>query len=141
MRSPPPPPPPTPCPSRRPPSRSNWEPTDDPRRRRRGHPLRARRRRNAAAAPGPSGRAGGPPAAGRRPDPGRHHREGESTRVQIDGATVGIAGTKGFGGGFVGACGSEFGEPEMKAFMAHSRSLAERLESALVELDTDVKVA
>jgi len=67
--------------------------------------------------------------------------EGDSTVVQIDGATVGIAGTKGFGGGFVGACGSEFGEPEMKAFMAHSRSLAERLEASLAALDTDVKVA
>ena len=67
--------------------------------------------------------------------------EGDSTVVTVDGATVGVAGTKGFGGGFVGACGSEFGEREMKAFMAHSRCLAERLETTLVDLDTDVKVA
>jgi len=67
--------------------------------------------------------------------------EGGSAVVPVHGSTVGIAGTKGFGGGFVGACGSEFGEPEMKAFMAHSRCLAERLEAALTALDTDVKVA
>ena len=67
--------------------------------------------------------------------------EGDSVVVPVNGATVGVAGTKGFGGGFVGACGSEFGEPEMKAFMAHSRCLAERLEHSLAALDTDVKVA
>lgn len=72
---------------------------------------------------------------------GVHVLEGDSVEVPVNGSTVGIAGTKGFGGGFAGACGSEFGEPEMKAFMAHSRCLAERLEAALTALDTDVKVA
>ena len=67
--------------------------------------------------------------------------EGDSVVLPVNGSTVGVAGTKGFGGGFVGACGSEFGEPEMKAFMAHSRCLADRLEQALTGLDTDVKVA
>lgn len=67
--------------------------------------------------------------------------EGDSVVVPVNGSTVGVAGTKGFGGGFVGACGSEFGEPEMKAFMAHSRCLAERLEGCLTALDADVKVA
>jgi len=67
--------------------------------------------------------------------------EGDSVVVPVNGSTVGVAGTKGFGGGFVGACGSEFGEPEMKAFMAHSRCLAERLEHSLAALDTDVKIA
>jgi len=67
--------------------------------------------------------------------------EGDSVVVPVNGSTLGVAGTKGFGGGFVGACGSEFGEPEMKAFMAHSRCLAERLERALSGLDTDVRVA
>jgi Icc-related predicted phosphoesterase len=67
--------------------------------------------------------------------------EGDSVVIPVNGSTVGVAGTKGFGGGFVGACGSEFGEPEMKAFMAHSRCLAERLEQSLAALDTDVKVA
>jgi Icc-related predicted phosphoesterase len=67
--------------------------------------------------------------------------EGDSVVVPVNGSTVGVAGTKGFGGGFVGACGSEFGEPEMKAFVAHTRCLAERLEGALADLDSDVKVA
>jgi Icc-related predicted phosphoesterase len=67
--------------------------------------------------------------------------EGTSTVVAVGNLRLGIAGTKGFGGGFPGASGSEFGEPEMKAFMAHSRCLAERLEAALGALDVDVKIA
>jgi Icc-related predicted phosphoesterase len=54
---------------------------------------------------------------------------------------VGIAGAKGFGGGFAGACASEFGEPEMKAFTRHGRELAERFGGALAELDCDVRIA
>ncbi|HVW33715.1 MAG TPA: metallophosphoesterase [Acidimicrobiia bacterium] len=67
--------------------------------------------------------------------------EGTATVVDVGGLRLGIAGTTGFGGGFPGAGGSEFGEREMKAFMAHSRYLAERLEAALCALDVDVKVA
>ena len=67
--------------------------------------------------------------------------EGASTTVQVDGVSLGVAGTKGFGGGFTGACGSEFGEEEMKAFMRHSRYLAEQLEAALAALETDLRVA
>ncbi|MGH9246978.1 MAG: metallophosphoesterase family protein [Acidimicrobiales bacterium] len=67
--------------------------------------------------------------------------EGESTLIDVDGRSVGIAGAKGFGGGFAGACGSEFGEAEMKAFVAHTRVVADRLEGALDDIDTDVKVA
>jgi Icc-related predicted phosphoesterase len=67
--------------------------------------------------------------------------EGEATVVDVHGTRVGIAGTKGFGGGFAGACGSDFGEPEMKAFIRHTQSLADRLEQALGDLDTDVKIA
>jgi Icc-related predicted phosphoesterase len=54
---------------------------------------------------------------------------------------LGIAGTKGFGGGFAGACGSEFGEPEMKAFTRHTRELSERFGAVLRALDCDVRVA
>lgn len=72
---------------------------------------------------------------------GVHVLEGTSVVVPVKGMTVGVAGTKGFGGGFAGACGSDFGEPEMKAFMAHSRGLAEQLGRCLTELDTDVKIA
>ena len=69
--------------------------------------------------------------------------EGESDTVEIDGHRVGVAGVKGFGGGFPGAAGSDFGEPEMKAFMAHSRVVAGRLEEALAELEgqADLRIA
>ncbi|MFP5317654.1 MAG: metallophosphoesterase [Acidimicrobiia bacterium] len=67
--------------------------------------------------------------------------EGESTVVAVNGATVGVAGSKGFGGGFAGACATDFGEPQMKAFIGHTRGLAERLGSALGALDTDVRIA
>lgn len=66
--------------------------------------------------------------------------EGESTVLQIAGKRVGVAGTKGFGGGFAGACGSEFGEPEMKAFIRHTKDIAHKLEACLLALDTDFKV-
>ena len=67
--------------------------------------------------------------------------EGDSTTVEVDGTTVGIAGTKGFGGGFAGACGSAFGEREMKDFMEHSQALADSLADALGALDTDLRIA
>jgi Icc-related predicted phosphoesterase len=67
--------------------------------------------------------------------------EGASTVVEVDGCRVGIAGTKGFGGGFAGACGSDFGEPEMKAFVGHTKALAQRLHDSLASLDTDYRVA
>jgi Icc-related predicted phosphoesterase len=67
--------------------------------------------------------------------------EGQSTVVEVRGQRLGVAGVKGFGGGFAGACGSEFGEPEMKAFMRHTRELADRLAAVLADLDTDRRVA
>lgn len=67
--------------------------------------------------------------------------EGTSTVVEVEGCRVGIAGTKGFGGGFAGADGTAFGEPEMKAFINHTKALAERLHDALAALDTDYRVA
>ncbi|MDQ4149953.1 MAG: metallophosphoesterase [Actinomycetota bacterium] len=67
--------------------------------------------------------------------------EGESTVLEIGSETLGIAGVKGFGGGFLGACGSEFGEREMKAFIGHTRKLSEALEEQLSSLATDYRVA
>jgi Icc-related predicted phosphoesterase len=68
--------------------------------------------------------------------------EGEYIVLDVDGADVGIAGGKGFGGGFAGSSGTEFGEPQMKAFISHSMTLAENLERALTEIqDVDMKVA
>ena len=66
--------------------------------------------------------------------------ECESASVDVGGTTVGIAGAKGFGGGFLGACGSDFGEPEMKAFIRHTQEIAEGFERALVSLDSDVRI-
>jgi Icc-related predicted phosphoesterase len=66
---------------------------------------------------------------------------GDTIRIEADGSVLGIAGIKGFGGGFAGACATDFGEPEMKAFVGHSRSHADRLERALESLQTDVKIA
>jgi len=59
----------------------------------------------------------------------------------VNGATLGVAGVKGFGGGFAGACGTEFGEPEMTAFVRHTKELAARLEHSLASLAADAKVA
>ncbi len=67
--------------------------------------------------------------------------EGEHCRLHLRGRSVGFAGVKGFGGGFPGACGHGFGEPEMKSFMALTERCAERLERALDALDTDHRIA
>jgi Icc-related predicted phosphoesterase len=67
--------------------------------------------------------------------------EGDSAEVEVPGGSVGVAGTKGFGGGFAGASGTAFGEPEMKAFIHHTESMAERLRASLSELRTDIRIA
>jgi Icc-related predicted phosphoesterase len=67
--------------------------------------------------------------------------EGDSTLLEIRGMTVGVAGTIGFGGGFAGACGSKFGEPQMKAFIQHTELLAHTLEQSLRRLATDYRIA
>ena len=67
--------------------------------------------------------------------------ECSTTTLTIRGAKVGVAGAKGFGGGFAGACGTEFGEPEMKDFIRHTRTVAEGLRRALASLNSDIKVA
>jgi len=67
--------------------------------------------------------------------------EGDSTVVDTPGCRLGVAGAKGFGGGFAGRCASEFGEPEMKAFVRTTSTVAERLGEALRGLDCDVRVA
>ncbi len=67
--------------------------------------------------------------------------EGEGTVVRIGDRRLGVAGAKGFGGGFAGRCASAFGEPEMKAFVQTTSEVADRLGTALRELDCDVRVA
>jgi Icc-related predicted phosphoesterase len=73
-------------------------------------------------------------------DAGIHVLEGESWVLRVHGTRVGVAGVKGFCGGFEGASASEFGEPEMKSFMAATRRSAERLKQALLELHCDFRV-
>jgi Icc-related predicted phosphoesterase len=67
--------------------------------------------------------------------------ESTSTVLDIAGERVGIAGAKGFGGGFAGKCAADFGEPEMKAFVGHSKQIAARLRCALDELDAPYRIA
>jgi Icc-related predicted phosphoesterase len=67
--------------------------------------------------------------------------EGETVTFEIAGSTVGIAGAKGFGGGFTGACGHKFGEPAMKAFMQATENASHLLERNLRELDVDYRIA
>ncbi|MFS2291825.1 MAG: metallophosphoesterase [Actinomadura sp.] len=67
--------------------------------------------------------------------------EGDGMVLDCDGTRLGIAGGKGFGGGFEGKCASDFGEPEMKAFMRHTRDFAVTLRRALTDLDADVVVS
>ena len=66
--------------------------------------------------------------------------EGEQLLLDVRGSRVGIVGTIGFGGGFEGACGSDFGEPEMKAFIGHTQRLAARLEQRLAATEADVRI-
>lgn len=74
-------------------------------------------------------------------DAGLHVLEGQAATFRVNGHSLGVAGVKGFGGGFAGKCGSAFGEPEMKAFIRHTSDIADSLRTALDGLDTDVKVA
>jgi Icc-related predicted phosphoesterase len=60
--------------------------------------------------------------------------DGTSTTIEAGAEVVGIAGTKGFGGGFVGGSASAFGERVMKAFVAESEWEAARLYDALAGL-------
>jgi Icc-related predicted phosphoesterase len=66
--------------------------------------------------------------------------EGRSVVWDLQGVRVGVAGIKGFGGGFEGAHATAFGEPEMKAFLAHTQALAARLDECLRSLEADLRI-
>lgn len=74
-------------------------------------------------------------------DAGVQVLEGDAAVLQIDGESVGVAGVKGFGGGFAGACATEFGEQEMKLFVRLARDAAERLHTTLNGLQTQRRIA
>ncbi|MEV7629354.1 metallophosphoesterase [Actinoplanes sp. NPDC089786] len=67
--------------------------------------------------------------------------EGASTVLELNGHRLGVAGVKGFGGGFGGACASNFGEREMKDFVRTGEDAANRLEAALTGVTCDALVA
>ncbi|WP_045878754.1 metallophosphoesterase [Pseudofrankia sp. DC12] len=67
--------------------------------------------------------------------------EGSATVVDTAGGQVGIAGAKGFGGGFAGCMVAEQGEQEMKEFARHATTAAQALRDALGQLDVDLQVA
>jgi Icc-related predicted phosphoesterase len=63
-----------------------------------------------------------------------------TTVLEVAGTRLGVAGTKGFGGGFVGECASDYGEPEMKAFVRHTKAIANGLSAALAGLRADARI-
>jgi Icc-related predicted phosphoesterase len=67
--------------------------------------------------------------------------EGTTRTLNIRGEQLGIAGAKGFGGGFAGRCGSAFGEPQMKDFVNATIVAAEKLRAGLRGLRSDYRVA
>ncbi|AGL14896.1 metallophosphoesterase [Actinoplanes sp. N902-109] len=67
--------------------------------------------------------------------------EGDGVVLDINGHRLGVAGAKGFGGGFAGACASKFGEREMKDFVGTTEAIADRLGDALRGLECDALVA
>jgi Icc-related predicted phosphoesterase len=66
--------------------------------------------------------------------------EGRAVVWQVDGVRLGVAGTKGFGGGFEGTHATAFGEPEVKAFVLHTQAIAARLDACLGALDADLRI-
>jgi Icc-related predicted phosphoesterase len=50
--------------------------------------------------------------------------DGETVTLDVGGRRLGVVGDTGFGGGFAGASGSAFGEPEMKTFMRRTERSA-----------------
>jgi Icc-related predicted phosphoesterase len=74
-------------------------------------------------------------------DSGLHVLEGDAVVFGVGDERIGIAGVKGFGGGFAGKCGSNFGEREMKAFVGHTIGIADRLRTALDSIEADIRVA
>jgi Icc-related predicted phosphoesterase len=67
--------------------------------------------------------------------------EGDATVLDVRGHRLGVAGTKGFGGGFAGACASNFGEREMKDFVGTTERYATALGEALRSVECDALVA
>jgi Icc-related predicted phosphoesterase len=66
--------------------------------------------------------------------------EGDAVVWDLGGVRLGVAGTKGFAGGFEGTHATAFGEPEMKSFVEHTHAMAAAVDASLRDLDADVRV-
>ncbi|MBJ7602166.1 MAG: metallophosphoesterase [Candidatus Dormibacteraeota bacterium] len=67
--------------------------------------------------------------------------EGAGQVLQLAAGRIGVAGVKGWCGGFEGTCATPFGEPEMKEFVDISVRSAQSLWQALAALDASYKIA
>ncbi len=67
--------------------------------------------------------------------------EGTGEVLQVAAGRVGVAGVKGWCGGFEGTCATPFGEPEMKEFVDISVRSGQSLWQALAALDAAYKIA
>ena len=72
---------------------------------------------------------------------GVHMLEGTGIDLEVADGRVGIAGVKGFGGGFGRSALSAFGERETKAFAEHAHAVADRLREALLGLASSTRIA
>ena len=81
------------------------------------------------------------PVAGVLTDAGITVLEGSSVVLVLNGQRLGVAGVKGFGGGFAGASASNFGEREMKNFVGTTVASADKLGAALRGVECDALVA
>lgn len=70
-------------------------------------------------------------------DAGVRVLDGSAATIDIDGTVLGVAGAKGFGGGFAGAGAAAFGEPAMKAFVEEAQREAAGLHDALAAVTAD----
>lgn len=78
--------------------------------------------------------------AGELRDAGVTVLDDDGTVLQCGDTKLGVVGGKGFGGGFAGKSASEFGEREIKNFVAHTRYIAEAWKVALKEVQADHRV-
>ncbi|HBG81425.1 TPA: metallophosphoesterase [candidate division CPR2 bacterium] len=67
--------------------------------------------------------------------------DGDGIDIEIKGFKVGIAGVKGFCGGFEPHVAQAYGEKALKDFVFAGDREAEKLDEALSELESDVKIA
>jgi Icc-related predicted phosphoesterase len=66
--------------------------------------------------------------------------EGGGAVIEVGGRRLGVAGGKGFAGGFVGACATVFGEQEMKRFADGAAVAAASMEAAVRSIEADACV-